>query len=102
MCHAVLLGHFVGSLSATEQWGIATGSTAEAHVTSSFNVTLPINYQKQIAQVLVNTEDGGTDYTWESTTVWAQVETVQSFVGYMVAGHPFTTTPKIRWVTLGA
>ena len=95
----VCLGSFFGGLII--QWGIATGSTAEAHVTSAFNVTLPINYQKQIAQVLVNTANGGTNNTWESTTVWAQGETVKSFVGYMVAGHPFTTTPKIRWVTLG-
>lgn len=95
----VCLGSFFGGLII--QWGIATGSTAEAYVTSTFNVTLPINYQKQIAQVLVNTANGGTNNTWESTTVWAQGETVKSFVGYMVAGHPFTTTPKIRWVTLG-
>ena len=92
---------FFQKIPTVEQWGIATGSTAEAYVTSTFNVTLPINYQKQIAQVLVNTANGGTNNTWESTTVWAQGETVKSFVGYMVAGHPFTTTPKIRWVTLG-
>lgn len=83
------------------QWGTATGSKAEAHVTSTFNVTLPINYQEQIAQVFVNTATGGTNDTWDSTTVWAQVETVKSFVGSMVAGHPFTIPPKIRWVTLG-
>ena len=88
-------------LLASRQWGIATGSTAPAYTTSRFNVTLPINYQKQIAQVFVNTVNGGTDNAWESTTVWAQDETVKSFVGFMVAEHPLTTTPKIRWVTLG-
>ena len=95
----ICFGSFFGGLII--QWGIATGSTEEAHVASIFNVTLPINYQNQIAQVLVNTASGGTNNSWEGTTVWAQEETVRSFVGCMVAGHPFTIPPKIRWVTLG-
>ena len=89
------------SIKTFQQWGIATGNTAEAHVTSTFYVTLPINYQKQIAQVLVTTANGGYEGPWESTTVWAQGETVKSFVGYMVAEHQITYPPKIRWVTLG-
>ena len=92
-----------GSLpsAVSRQWGVATGSKAEAYASSKFHVTLPINYQKQIAQVLVTMQNGGTDESWESTTVWEQNETVKSFVGYMVAGHSLTSSPKIRWVTLG-
>lgn len=84
-----------------KQWGIATGSKATTHTVSKFTVTLPINYQKQIAQVLVTVGDGGYDGSWEGTTAWGQDVTIKSFAGYMVAAHPFTISPKIRWVTLG-
>ena len=39
--------------------------------------------------------------SWEGTTAWGQDVTIKSFAGYMVAAHPFTISPKIRWVTLG-
>ena len=92
-----------GSLpsAVSRQWGVATGSKAEAYASSKFHVTLPINYQKQIAQVLVSISDGGTDGSWESTTAWAQNATVKSLVAGMDAEHPLTIPPKISWVALG-
>lgn len=92
-----------GSLpsAVSRQWGGATGSKTAAYASSQFHVTLPINYQKQIAQVLVSICDGGTDNSWESTTAWAQNATLKSFVAGIVAEHPFTIPPKISWVALG-
>ena len=95
----ICFGSFFGGLII--QWGIATGSIAEAHISSRFDVTLPINYQKQIAQVWANVLDGGYYDSWEGITVWVQGETVKSFIGYMVAGRQITYPPKIRWITLG-
>ena len=88
-------------LFASRQWGVATGINVETHTSARFDVTLPINYQKQIAQALVTIADGGTSESWESTTVWVKGGTVKSFVAGMAAGHAFTIPPKIRWATLG-
>ena len=83
-----------------EQWGVATGTNAQAGVTSKAVAIFPIAYEAECYHVMTSLKNGGTSGRWESTCTWAQNYQLTSTDCYIVANHSLSD-PAVAYVAFG-